>query len=326
MRRREFIGSLIGTAIAWPLASRAQQSTMPVIGYLSSGSPESDVIRVTGVRQGLNETGYVEGRNVAIDYCWVHGQYDRLPVLAADLVSHHVAAIVTAGTPPTLAAKVATSTIPTIFSVGVDPVQFGLVASLSRPGGNMTGVTGLTAPLTAKRLELLHELVPNASVIAVLVNPTSPFTEPETREMRDAARSLGLQLEFQSASTASEIAADFGTLVERRAGALYVSGDAFFTDQPAQIVPLAARQAIPAIYAWREFVEAGGLVSYGPNRREPYRQVGIYVGKILGGEKPADLPVQQFTKFELVINLKTAKALGLTIPPSIMVRADEVIE
>jgi putative ABC transport system substrate-binding protein len=325
MRRREFIGSLIGTAVARPLAAWAQQPKMPVIGYLSPGSPEFDT-RLTGFRKGLNETGYVEGQSVAIEYRWAQGQYERLPALAADLVSRQVAAIVTVATAATLAAKAATSTIPIVFAVGVDPVEFGLVASLNRPGGNMTGVTILSARLSAKRLELLHELVPNASVIAVLVNPTNPFAEPQTREVRDAARSLGLQLEFQSASTESEIDAAFGALGELRAGGLFVGSDPFFEYHRTQIVALVARRAIPAIYAWRDFAAAGGLMSYGTDPADNIRQTGIYVGKILKGEKAADLPVAQSAKIELIINLKTAKALGITFPPSIMVRADEVIE
>jgi putative ABC transport system substrate-binding protein len=313
-------------AATWPLAASAQQSVMPVIGYLSPGSPESDIGRVAGLRQGLNETGYVEGRDVAIEYRWGQGQYDRLPALAADLVSRQVAAIVTVGTPSTLAAKVATSTIPTIFSVGVDPVQFGLVASLNRPGGNMTGVTAFTGLLAAKRLELLHELEPSASVIAVLVNPTNPYTVTETRQVREAARSLGLQLEFQSASTESDIDAGFSTLVGLRAGALVISGDSFFFSRQQQLVGLAARYAIPTIYFHRAFGLAGGLITYGSTFTDEWRTAGRYAGRILAGAKPADLPVQQPSKFELVINLKTANALGITIPPSIMVQATEVIE
>jgi putative ABC transport system substrate-binding protein len=325
MRRREFIGSLIGTAVAWPVAASAQQPKMPVIGYLSPRSPEFDIGRLTDFRKGLNETGYVEGQNVVIEYRWAQGQYERLAALAADLVSRQVAAIVTVGTPATLAAKVATSTIPIVFSVGVDPVEFGLVASLNRPGGNITGVTAITGLLAAKRLELLHELVPSASVIAVLVNPTNPTTETQTREVRNAAPSFGLQLEFQSASTESEIDAAFGTLGELRAGVLLFIGDPIFDYHRNQIVLLAARRAIPAIYAWREFAAAGGLMSYGTDPADIIRQTGIYVGKILKGEKAADLSVVQSAKVELIINLNTAKALGFTIPPSIMVRADEIL-
>jgi putative ABC transport system substrate-binding protein len=299
-----------------------------VIGYLSNGSPESDNIpaRLIAFRQGLNETGYVEGQSVVIEYRWAEGQYDRLPALAADLVRRPVTVIVTGGTPPTFAAKAATSTIPIVFNLGVDPVQLGLVASLNRPGGNITGVALLQIELAAKRLDLLHELLPSAASIALLVNPSNPLTEPEMRGLRDAAPSLGLQLRTLPASTPSEIDAAFGTLVELRAGALVVSADTFFTNQRAQIVALAARHAVPAIYVYRLFPAAGGLMSYGADLADSYRLVGIYTGKILKGAEPADLPVQQAVKVELVINLKTAKALGLTIPATLIARADEVIE
>ena len=327
MRRREFITLLGGVAIVWPLAARAQQSAVPVIGYLSPGSPETDVIRMPAVRQGLNETGYVEGRNIAIEYRWAQGHYDRLPALAADLVSRHVAVLVTAGSPPTLAAKAVISTIPMVFLSGVDPVTSGLVASLSHPGGNITGVAVLAVDLIAKRLELVHDLVPGAAVVALLVNPATPFLDVvETRWAQDAARSLGLQLHVLRASTASEIDTAFQTLVGLRADALVVSTEAFLLNQRAQIVALAARHAVPGIYGSREYAVAGGLMSYGPSLAESYHQVGVYVGRILKGENPADLPVQQVVKVELVISLKTAKALGIEIPPSVLARADEVSE
>jgi putative ABC transport system substrate-binding protein len=320
--------ALLGcTAIAWPVDTLGQQP-MPVIGYLSNGSLESDNIpaRLIAFRQGLNETGYVEGQSVVIEYRWAEGQYDRLPALASDLVRRSVTVIVTDGTPPTFAAKAATSTIPIVFNLGVDPVQLGLVASLNRPGGNITGVALLQIELAAKRLDLLHELLPRAASIALLVNPSNLLTEPEMRGLRDAAPSLGLQLHSLPASTPSEIDAAFGTLVELRAGALVVSADTFFTNQRAQIVALAARHAVPAIYVYRLFPAAGGLMSYGADLADSYRLVGIYTGKILKGAEPADLPVQQAVKVELVVNLKTAKALGLTIPAALIARADEIIE
>jgi putative tryptophan/tyrosine transport system substrate-binding protein len=269
---------------------------------------------VAAFHQGLKEAGYVEGHNVAIEYRWAEGHNDRLPALAAELVRRQVAGIVTGGTPPAFAAKAATSTIPIVFSVGIDPVRAGLVASLNRPGGNVTGVAVLTVELAAKRVQLLHELLPTASVIAVLFNPTSPLTEPETSVVQDAARSLGLELHVLNASTESEIDKAFRTLVELRAGALIVSVDPFLTNHRAQIVALAARHAVPAIYGVREFAIAGGLMSYGNDLADAYRQEGIYAGKILSGAKPADLPVQQVVRVEFVINLKTAKTLGLTFP------------
>ena len=321
--RRQLLLVLGGSVIA-PCALRAQQKAMPVIGYLSAGSPD---FRLAAFRQGLNETGYAEGQNVAIEYRWEPGQYDRLPALAADLVRRQVTVIAAVGIPPTFAAKAATSTIPIAFLVGIDPVEFDLIGSLNRPGGNITGVAILTAELAAKRLELLHELVPTAAVIALLVNPTDPAaTQSETRNLQDAVRSLGLQLHILPASTPSEIDRAFGALVELHADALVVSTDPLFTNQRAQIVALAARHAVPAIYVWREFVEAGGLMSYGTDLTDSYRQAGIYTGKILNGAKPADLPVQQVVKVQLFINLTTAKTLGLTIPLTLSGRADEVIE
>jgi putative ABC transport system substrate-binding protein len=281
---------------------------------------------VTALRQGLKEAGYVEGHNVAIEYRWAEGHYDRLPALAADLVRRQVAGIITGGTPPAFAAKAATSTIPIVINVGIDPVQSGLVASLSRPGGNVTGLALLTVELAAKRLELLHELLRTATVLAMLVNPTTPLTEPETRGVRDAAHSLGLQLHVLNASTEGEIDAAFRSLVALRVGALVVSVDVFLNNQRAQIVALAARHAVPAIYGVREFAAAGGLMSYGNDLADAYRQSGIYAAKILMGATPADLPVQQVVRVEFVINLKTAKTLGLTFPITLLGRADEVIE
>ena len=324
MRRREFIGLIGGAAAAWPIGGRAQQSAMPVIGFLSPGSPESDVVRLSGVRHGLKESGYVEGQNVAIEYRFAHGQNDRLRVLAADLVDHRMAGMVTAGTPATLAAKAATVTVPIIFNVAVDPVQFGLAASLSHPGGNLTGVAMFN--LSAKKLEVLHELLPDAAVVAVLVNPTNPIVEPESRATQDAARSLGVQLHILRASTAGEIDAAFASLVKLRARALVVGDDPYFFNQRAQIMALAARDAVPTISGWREFPMAGGLMSYGSDVADAYRQVGLYAGKILKGIRPADLPVQQVVKIEMVVNLKTAKTLGITFPLPLIGRADEVIE
>jgi putative ABC transport system substrate-binding protein len=326
MRRRELI-ALFGVALASPPGAHAQQP-MPVIGYLSGGSQESDNIpaRLVAFRRGLNEMGYIEGRNVAIEYRWAEGQYDRLPDLAADLVRHQVSVIVTPGTPSAVAAKAATATIPIVFNQGLDPVQSGLVASHNRPGGNLTGVALLTTELAGKRLDVLHQLLPSASIVALLVNPTSPVTDPETKSFQDVARLLELQPHVLQASTPNEIDLAFERLIELHASALVVSGDVLFTNRRTQIVALAARHAVPAIYVWREFAAAGGLMSYGPDLADSYRQTGIYVGKILKGDKPADLPVQQVVKVELVINLTTAKMLGLKIPLPLLGRADEVIE
>jgi putative tryptophan/tyrosine transport system substrate-binding protein len=326
MKRRDFITFVGGATVAWPLAARTQQPAMPVIGFLHSASPETHAPMLTAFRQGLKEAGYVEGHNVAIEYRWAEGHYDRLPALAADLVRRQVAEIVTVGTPAALAAKAASSTIPIVILVGIDPVQLDLVASLNRPGGNVTGLAGLTLEVEAKRLEVLHELLRTSAAVALLVNPNNPVTEPETKGMRDAARSLGLQLHVLDASTEVEIDAAFEKLIELRAGGLVVSVDAFLTSQRAQIVALAARHAVPAIYGVREFAAAGGLMSYGTDIAGAYRQVGTYAGKILKGTKPADVPVQQVARVEFVINLKTAKTLGLTFPITLLGRADEVIE
>jgi putative tryptophan/tyrosine transport system substrate-binding protein len=326
VRRREFITLMGASMAAWPRAARAQQPAMPVIGFLHGASPEAYAPMMTAFREGLKEAGYVESHNVAIEYRWAEGHYDRLPALAADLVRRQVAEIVTVGTPVALAAKAASSTIPIVIFVGIDPVQIGLVASLNRPGGNVTGLAGLTLEVEAKRLEVLHELLGTSAAVALLVNPNNPVTEPETKGVQDAARSLGLQLHVLDASTEGEIDTAFGKLIELRAGALLVSVDAFLTNQRDQIVALAARHAVPAIYGVREFATAGGLMSYGLDSADAFRQVGIYAGKILKGAKPADLPVQQVARVEFVINLKTAKTLGLTFPITLLGRADEVIE
>jgi putative ABC transport system substrate-binding protein len=325
--RRDFISLVGGAAAAWPVAARAQQpGTMPVIGFLHGASPGGYAPMVTAFHQGLKEAGYVEGHNVAIEYRWAEGHNDRLPALAADLVRRQVAGIVTGGTPPAFAAKAATSTIPIIINVGIDPVQFGLVASLNRPGGNVTGVAILTVELATKRLELLHELLRTSTTLATLVNPTSPLTEPEIKGVREAARSLGLELHVLNATTVSEIDAAFGRLVELRAGGLVVGVDPFLTSQRQRIIALAAGHSVPAIYGVREFATAGGLMSYGSDLADAYRQEGIYAGKILSGAKPADLPVQQVVRVEFVINLKTAQTLGLTFPITLLGRADETIE
>jgi ABC-type uncharacterized transport system substrate-binding protein len=328
MNRRDFISLLGGMAVSWPLAARAQQAAMPVIGFLSTAPPRLYEHRLRPFGEGLKEAGYVEGQNVEIDYRWAQAQNDRLPTLAAQLVERRVAVIVAAGgTPTALAAKAATTTIPIVFGVAVDPVEVGLVASLSRPGGNVTGVTNLNVEVGPKRLELLHELLPSVTVIAVLVNPATPSSaEPFVRGMEVAARTLGLQLHVLHASTERDFDTVFATLVQLRAGALVISPEIFYNTRIEQLAALTVRHAVPAIYQYRQFVAAGGLLSYGSDEREYYRRVGIYVGRILKGEKPADLPVQQATKVELIINLKTAKALGLTVPLPLSGRADELIE
>jgi ABC-type uncharacterized transport system substrate-binding protein len=326
MRRREFI-TVLASATAWPLAAAAQQPAMPVVGYLNlAGSPESDTSRLTGLRRGLNQTGYVEGRNVVIEYRWAGNQADRMPALVVDLVQLPVTAIVAVGPRSALAAKAATTSIPIVFSVGADPVQFGLVASLNRPGGNLTGVNPLVGELGAKGLSLLHELVPSATAIGFLENPNNPVSELTTRDVLAAAPVVGVRVQILKASTDREIDAAFASLVQARIGALFVGNDFLFNSRMEQLTALAARYAIPTMYSLREFAVAGGLISYGTSLTENYRQVGLYTGRILKGEKPADLPIEQPTRFELVINLKTAKALGLEVPAKLLALADEVIE
>jgi putative ABC transport system substrate-binding protein len=326
--RREFISFLGGAAASWPLAVRAQQPAMPVVGYIGTGSRESDAFRLPSFHQGLNETGFVEGRNVAIEYRWAEGQNDRLPALAADLVRRQVTVIaVPASTPGALAAKAATTTIPIIFYIGLDPVGLGLVASLHHPGGNITGVTGWNVTVGPKRLELLHELVPTATVMALLVNPTSPhLAEADSTEQQTAARTLGLKLHVLHASTERDLDAVFATLLELRAGGLVIGTDTLFNTRKEQLATLSVRHRVPTVHQYREFAVAGGVMSYGTDTSDLSRQVGIYAGRILKGEKPADMPVQQATKIELTLNLKTAKALGLAVPTSLLVRANEVIE
>jgi len=326
--RRELLVALGGAAAVWPLAARAQQPAMPVIGWLHSATPAGYAQMMTAAfRQGLSEGGYTEGRNVSIEYRWAENQIDRLPALAADLARHQVSVIAACGSPASaLAAKSVTTSIPIIFENGGDPVQLGLVASLSRPGGNVTGATNFSAELVTKRLGLLRELVPSATSVAVLVNPTRPAVDAQLAQLQEAARALGLPLHILKAGNQRDFDAVFLTLVELRASALVIAADALFADRRDQIVDLARRYSVPTIYEVREFVAAGGLMSYGTSLPDVYRQVGSLAGRILKGEKPADLPVTQPTKFELVINLKTAKELGLTIPPGVLAIADEVIE
>jgi putative ABC transport system substrate-binding protein len=327
MRRRTFIGLLGGAAAGWPLAARAQQPAVPVVGFLSSAFPDRDAGRLQAFRQGLSETGFVEGRNVAIEYRWAEEQNDRLPALAADLVRRQVAVIAVAGQVlGVFAAKAATTTIPIVFLTGADPVALGLVASLNRPGGNLTGVTTLSVELEPKRLELLHGLVPTAKTIGALVNPTNPNAAIQSPDLQAAARTLGLKLEVLHAGSERDFEAAFARTVELKAGGLVIATDGLFISRGEHLGALAVRHAMPAIFQFRAFAAAGGLMSYGGSLAEMYRQSGVYTGRILKGEKPGDLPVQQVTRVELIINLKTAKALGLDVPPALVARADEVIE
>ena len=323
MKRREFI-TLVGGAAAWPIVARAQQTTMPIIGFLSTRAPSQDPHLLAAFRQGLKEAGYVEGQNVAIQYRFAENQYDRLPAMAADLVRRQVAVVAAAGNVSALAAKGVNSTVPIVFLSGDDPIKTGLVASLNRPGGNLTGVSPLSAEVAPKRLELLHEIVPTARIIAVLLNPSNPNSV--SRDLQAAASTLGVQFHLLHASNERDFDNAFANLLQGQAGALVIGSDPFFISQIPQLAALTVRHAVPAIYQYREFAAAGGLMSYGGSNTESYHLVGVYTGRILKGEKPADLPVQQVTKVELVINLKTAKTLGLTVPLSLLSRADEVIE
>jgi putative ABC transport system substrate-binding protein len=330
MRRRDFMtmlgGAVVTPSFLWPLAARAQQPAMPVVGLMMSGS--AGVLRpaIAGFREGLKESGYVEGQNVAVEYRFAEGRFDRFPAFASELVRRKVAVLVATSNVGALAAKKTTANIPIVFSVGDDPVTTGLVVSLNRPGGNMTGVYQFTAGLEGKRLGLLHEMVPKAATLAVLVHPNFSAAETQLRDVREAAARLGVQLVVVRANAENEFEAAFSTVVQQRVGALLVCASPFFNARRQQLVVLAARYAIPAIYQWREFAAAGGLMSYGTNLVDAYRQAGVYAGRILKGEKPGDLPVVQVTRFEFVINLSTAKALGLEVPPTLSARADEIIE
>jgi putative ABC transport system substrate-binding protein len=327
MKRRDFITLLGGAAVGWPLGVQAQQPALPVVGFIGGGSPDGLPREVAAFRKGLNETGYVEGQNVTVEYHFLEGQFDRVPALAADLVRRRVSVIATPNNLPALAAKAATATIPIVFGVGEDPVRLGLVASLARPGGNATGINFFTGVVVAKRLRLLHDLVPKAIRVAVLVNPSNASAaEPTLRDVQEAAPAIGLQIQSLNATTIGEIDAAFATFAHERPDALFVGPDAFFASRRVQLVTLAARDRIPAAYSNRDIVSVGGLMSYGTDLADMYRQVGLYTGRILKGAKPADLPVQQSTKFELVINFQTARALGIEVPPAVLAIADEVIE
>ena len=325
--RRQFITALGGTAVAWPLATRAQQLAMPVVGYLTHGTPEATSALIADFRKGLSEIGYVEGQNLMIEFRWANNQIDRLPALAADLVQRRVAVIATpVSTPASLAAKAATATIPIVFGVGTDPVQAGLVASFNHPGGNITGVVGLNWELGAKRIGLLHELLPRAARFAVLVNPNTPESDPFVKKVQAAAATFGQQIEVLTASSSRDINEVFATLAQKRVDAVLVASDALYLNRRIQLVGLSLRNVVPSLYPWREAVEIGGLMSYGADFADLYRQTGIYTGRILKGEKPADLPVLQASKFEFVLNLQTANVLGIEVPPGILSIADEVIE
>jgi putative tryptophan/tyrosine transport system substrate-binding protein len=326
LKRREFITLLGGAAVAWPLAARSQQAAMPVIGFLNSGTPAGLTYLTDAFRQGLSEAGYIEGQNVAIEYRWAHGQYERLPALAAELIHRPVAVLAATSTPAALAAKAATTTVPTVFTTAANPVELGLVASFSRPGGNVTGASQLNVEIGPKRLELVREVIPAATVVGVLVNPTNPAARTLSRGLEAAARTLGLQLDVLHGSTERDIDDAFATLAQRRASALVIVPDALFNSQSEQLGALTLRHAVPTVFQYRAFVAAGGLMSYSGSNTDSYRWAGNYSGRILKGEKPADLLVQQSTKVELMINLKTAKALGLSVPDTLLARADEVIE
>jgi len=326
MKRREFVSLLVGGAAAWPLVARAQQPAMPVIGYLNSRSRDTDTPFLAAFHRGLNETGYVEGQNVAIEYRWAEGQYDQLPVLATDLVRRRVTVMAATSTPAALAAKAATSAIPIVFTTAADPIAVGLVDSLSRPSGNVTGVNSYLSDLGAKRLELLRQLVPTAALIGMLVNPNYPDAESQAKDVKEAARTLGQQVHVVNADSEGDLDRAFATFIELKADALLVSLDSFFLSRREQLVALAARHKIPVMYFARDFVLAGGLMSYGSDLADSYRQAGVYTGRILKGAKPGDLPVLQPTKFELIVNTATAKSLGLSIPDRLLALADEVIE
>ena len=325
MRRREFIELFAGSAVAWPLVARAQQSTMPVIGFISGTWPDAD--RLRALRQGLKETGYIEGENIIVTYGWAEGHFERLPAMIAELIRRKVAVIIPVGTPPTLAAVAATKTIPITFVIGDDPVRLGIVASLSRPGGNATGINLVSVELAAKRLELLRELLPETARVAVLINPADAATAESTlKDVEPAARAIGLRVQILNVSTAAEIDAAFATIARERPDAIFVASDPFFTSRRVQLANLASRHVIPMICGTREITAAGGLMSYGSNVPDAWRQLGTHTGRVLNGAKPADLPVVQASKFELVINVQTARILGLTVPPALIARADEVIE